>query len=154
MRPRFCQFLGSNLCSRECAHAHGDRRWCQGWDNCGCTGYSKKRRLLRDYMEYVSTVHEYIDERGLDEDFDDYLAEEAVERLDPVFGADSDEDPEEDLRVENAKLKAAIDTIDATQQTIALATACLDRGEMARKLEQSRMFAEDLLSTMARTPRS
>lgn len=150
MRTRFCKYGNYDLCSRECAHALGDRRWCHDWRECGCTRYIKKRRMLREYMEYASAVGNFIDENDLGEMFEDYLDEEGIERIYPLYNVDSDDDPEEVLRGENAKLKEAVDSIDATQQTIALVTASLDRGAMARHLEQSRMFAEDCLSFMAR----
>ena len=52
-RPwRFSYWRNAPYCNKECAHAAGDRSLCHTWD-CGCSGFAKKRRLLRAHRVYM-----------------------------------------------------------------------------------------------------
>eukprot|EP00969_Alexandrium_andersonii_P042186 1850718-Alexandrium_andersonii.AAC.1 len=52
-------------CSRVCAHAAGDRSACSR--GCGCTGYARKRRRLREHRVEMRIMEDIIVHNGLDD---------------------------------------------------------------------------------------
>ena len=138
-----------SYCSRRCAHDDGYRGFCWNWKDCGCTGYSKKRRLLREHRDLLRIAEDVLNDHDLTEEYEERAAEEtsgpystaSINEMDEESDA---EDPELALRTENMLLRAELDDRDATQQAIALATASLDRGALVRELTRARMEIEDL----------
>ena len=49
---------------------------CVCWRDCGCTGYAKKRRLLRQHRVEMRIMSELIEEHGLDEELEERVVEE------------------------------------------------------------------------------
>ena len=145
------RYMRRSYCDRRCAHDAGDRSLCWNWRDCGCTAYSKKRRLLREHREQLRVAEEVLEENDLDDEYAECAAEEidgpySLAHMDFMDEGSDAEDPEAALRTENRLLRAELDDRDCTQQVIELATASLDRGALVRDLERSRMFTEDLLS--------
>ena len=145
------RYMRRSHCDRRCAHDAGDRSLCWSWQDCGCTAYSKKRRLLREHREQLRIAEDILEENDLHEEYAERAAEEtdgpdSLAHLDFMDEGSDAEDPEAELRTENRLLRAELDDRDCTQQVIQLATASLDRGALVRDLERKSMFAEDLLS--------
>ena len=97
------------MCSRECEHAAGSRDICGAW--CGCTGYSIKLRLLRNYRAAMRIMDELIVQNELDAELEELLIEETG-NTNYYLGSDSEmdepsdaEDPEQKLRDLAAELK-------------------------------------------------
>ena len=63
-----CFYKRAWVCSRVCLHAAGNRTCCYGWD-CGCTKYSKKRRLLRQHRRQMQDMEDIIILHGLYEQY-------------------------------------------------------------------------------------
>jgi hypothetical protein len=113
MRP-LCEaarfFLGSWYCSRRCAHDGGDRTACNGWD-CGCTRYSKMRRMLRKHRAQMRITEDYLVENGFDEELEDRIIEETgntpihLDRDSEMDEHSDAPDPEADLREEVRALR-------------------------------------------------
>ena len=100
---------GMLMCSRECEHAAGSRDLCGAW--CGCTGYSIKRRLLRNHRAAMRVMDELICQCDLDGEQEDRLVEETG-NTNYYLGSDSEmdepsdaEDPEQELREPVDELK-------------------------------------------------
>ena len=136
------------FCSRVCAHAAGDHSACLGWD-CGCTGYAKKRRLLRDHRTQMRIMQELID----DHDLASELEEDVVAQMgnntfwlgyDTGFGGMDEgsdaEDPEADAKQEVQDLRQ-----EATDQQglVAAVQGALECRAIATDLERARMRLED-----------
>jgi len=127
------------MCSKECIHASGDRRICYGWD-CGCTRYSKKRRLLREHRVQMRVMESLIAEEGLGERLEDIMVEETGESqfhlgTDSEMDEDSDqEDPEAALRDENKDKQAFLEA----------GRCILEAHAVKLDLERARMRLEDM----------
>ena len=63
---------GRWYCSFVCSHDAGDRTNC-GRRDCGCTGYARKRRLLREHRIAMRVMEEFLEEEGLDEELNDRM---------------------------------------------------------------------------------
>ncbi len=72
--PETLRYRGQWRCSKECAHAAGDRSACHGWD-CGCTRYAKKRRLLKAHRVNMRIMEDLIYENALGEELEERLVE-------------------------------------------------------------------------------
>ncbi len=138
-------------CSAACAHADGDRSACT--QDCGCTSYARKRRLLRDHRANMRVMEELIDQHGLSEELDDLLIEQTGNTnfwlgQDSFLDEPSDtEDPEEALRAANAALRS--EAADQTTMVQAVQQA-LEYGRMRADVEHARMALEDMRSHLMR----
>ena len=136
---RSCFYLDRWMCSRECIHAAGDRSAC--WQGCGCTRYSKKRRLLREHRRNMRVMDALIEDHGLEEELEDRMVAETgntnfwlgyIESMDEE--SDGEEDPEAALRKEVDDKHAFVDG----------ARCILEARETTTELERARMRLEDL----------
>ena len=138
-------------CSAVCSHAAGDRTACT--QHCGCTGYARKRRLLRDHRANMRVMEELIDQHGLSEELDDLLIEHTGNTnfwlgQDSFLDEPSDtEDPEDTLRAANACLRS--DAADQSTMVQAVQQA-LECGRMRMDVEHARMALEDMRSRLLR----
>ena len=131
-------------CNRLCCHAAGNRSACNGW-NCGCTGYSKKRRLLRAHREQMRVMEDFIDSHGLLDEFEETLLEETGDTGfwlgddDEAGGMDEPDDspdPEQELR----------QALSEREGFIQAAKEMMDSRVVVTDLERSRMQLEDFRS--------
>ena len=128
--PGTMRYLGQWMCSKECAHAAGDRSACRGWD-CGCTRYAKKRRLLRAHRVCMRIMEDLIHENGLDEVLEERLIE-ATDNTNFCLGSDPEdmdepsdaEDPEQQLRATADGLRAEAADRQAMVQAVQGALEC------------------------------
>ena len=133
-----CFYLDRWMCSRECMHAEGDRSAC--WQGCGCTGYAKKRRLLREHRRNMRVMDELIEDHGLEEELQERLEDETgntnfwLGMHESMDEGSDEEDPEAALRKEVADKSAFL----------AGARCIVEARETATKLERARMRLEDL----------
>ena len=138
-------------CSAACSHAAGDRTACT--QHCGCTGYARKRRLLRDHRANMRIMEQLIDHHDLSEELDDLLIQHTGNTNfwlgdDSFLDEPSDtEDPEETLRAANAGLRS--DAADQSTMVQAVPQA-LECGSMRMDVEHARMALEDMRSRLLR----
>ena len=132
-------YYGDWMCSSKCMHDAGDRSSCRT-GKCSCTGFSIKRRRLREHRAEMRVMEMQIDSdaRGLEE-LEYHLENAGIERTcldyDSDMDAEDDQpDPEQDLRDE------------ATYQSkmVEAATAIAEARQLRLDLERARMEAEDL----------
>ena len=137
-----CIYNNAWVCSRRCLHNAGDRTTaCHGWD-CGCTGYSKKRRLLREHRAQMSKMASVMDDTGTWREYHRRFGEQTFDEMtDSEMDEESDhEDPEDTLSRENEELKQAL----KEQDTLARAAAAmLEHSQAVRGLDRVRMQLED-----------
>ena len=89
-----CFYKRAWVCSRVCLHAAGNRTCCYGWD-CGCTKYSKKRRLLRQHRRQMQDMEDRIMLHGLYEQYRRHVTHYFDLHPHPEMDETSDaEDPE------------------------------------------------------------
>ena len=137
-------------CSAACAHADGDRSACT--QDCGCTVYARRRRLLRDHRYNMRIMEGLIDQEDLSSELDDLLMRRGNPNLSledhPFMDEPSDtEDPEEALRAANAALRS--EAADQTTMVQAVQQA-LEYGRMRADVEHARMALEDMRSHLMR----
>ena len=72
--PESCFYLDQWVCSRKCRHDAGDRTACRR--DCGCTAYSKKRRLLRTHRRNMRVMDDVINGNDLADELEDRMIEE------------------------------------------------------------------------------
>ena len=102
--------MGSWYCSRRCAHGGGDRTACTGWD-CGCTRYSKMRRMLRKHRVNMRIMQDLLESYCHEDGLEALLIEETGNTqffLDENAEMDEDSDaldPEAELREEVRALR-------------------------------------------------
>ena len=146
------RYLGQWVCSRECGHAAGDRSGCPGW-NCGCTGYAKRRRWLRDHRVNMRIMDDLIWDNGLEDELEDRLVQETGNTnfflgLDAELDeASEDEDPEQKQRATIEGLRAEAADQSTMLQAVQGALECRDT---LLDLERARMELEDLRSRQMR----
>ena len=126
------------MCSRECGHAAGDRTF-SCLQGCGCTRYSKKRRLLREHRQQMRVMDELFEDHGLDEELAARLEDETGDAGKFCLSEDMDEgsdqeDPEAALRKE----------VDDKSAFLSGVRCILEARGTATHLERARMRLEDL----------
>ena len=95
-----CFYKRAWVCSRVCLHAAGDRTCCYGWD-CGCTKYTKKRRLLRQHRRQMRDMEDLIILHGLYEQYRRHATHYFDPHPHPEMDETSDaEDPEANAKEE------------------------------------------------------
>ena len=130
-------------CSEVCKHDAGDRTC---GEDCGCSGYAKKRRLLRAHRDQMRIIDDLIKEQGLEEELEDRIFYETDNTSywlghSESMDEDSDqEDPEAALRQELADKSAFVEA----------ATGALQYNRVATDLERARMEMEDMRSHMCK----
>ena len=143
-----CRWRDVWFCSRVCSHAAGDHSACLGWD-CGCTGYAKKRRLLRDHRAQMRIMQDIIDEHDLGWQMEEDVVAETGNTgfwlgYDTGFGGldeGSDaEDPEADAKEEAQELRQEATS---RQDFLAAVQGSLECRAIATDLERARMRLED-----------
>ena len=153
--PESCFYLDQWFCSRKCRHDAGDRTGCRGWD-CGCTAYSKKRRLLRAHRRNMRVMDDVINENGLADELEDRMIEETG-NTNFWLGEDSgmgmmdesseNEDPE---AVAKQRVSELLQESRDTQAFVAAAQDTLACRAVATDLERARMQLEDMRAHMSR----
>ena len=142
------RYLGQWVCSRKCSHAAGDRSGCLSWD-CGCTHYSKRRRLLREHRVKMRIMDDVITDHGLEDELEDRLMWETGNSnfflgIDAGMDEPSDaEDPEQQLRTTVDSLFA--EAVDQSTMVQAVQGAIDCRG-VTLHLERAVMELEDIRS--------
>ena len=137
-------------CSAACSHADGDRSACT--QDCGCTVYARRRRILRDHRYNMRIMEQLIDHNDLSEELDDMLIRHGNTNFSlddhPFMDEPSDtEDPEETLRAANAALRSEA----ADQSTMVQAVQqALEYDRMRADVEHARMALEDMRSHLMR----
>ena len=92
-------------CSTRCAHAAGCRLFCSVLDNCGCTPYAKRRRLLRQSRQTVRDMWDILEDNSLL----DELSEVFVPNdLDEHCGGPGEADESSDVEDETLTLRAIV----------------------------------------------
>ena len=136
------------MCSRVCLHAAGDRTCCYGWD-CGCTKYSKKRRLLRQHRRQMQDMEDIIILHGLYEQYRRPVVNYFDLRPNPEMDEASDaEDPEAGAKEEAAALRQeAADT----RAFIEATPSYPENRTLLTELERARMKLEDQYSERMRS---
>ena len=142
------RYLGQWVCSRKCSHAAGDRSGCLSWD-CGCTHYSKRRRLLRDHRVKMRIMDEVITDNGLEHELEYRLIEETG-NTNFFLGIDSDMDEPSDVEDPEQQLRATVDSlsaeaVDQSAMVQAVQGALYCRGVILH-LERAVMELEDIRS--------
>jgi hypothetical protein len=142
---------GGNVCGLRCLHDAGDRTICKRTDYpdfvCGCTGYAKKRRSLREHRVNMRVMDQVIQQNGLEEELDDELEEVTGNTnfwlgLDDVMDEDSDaEDPERALVEENRELRRAAQDQKGFLEAVQGALECR---ALMTDVERARMQLEDM----------
>ena len=133
-----CSHLEQWMCSKKCNQAAEDRRLC-GRD-CGCTGYSKKRRLLREHRREMRVMVELIEEYGLEDELEERLIDETGNtnfifgEREPMDEGRDQEDPEAALRQE----------VNDKSAFLAGARCIVEARETVTELERARRRLEDL----------
>ena len=136
------------FCSHVCSHAAGDRSACLGWD-CGCTGYAKKRRLLRDHRTQMRIMQDIIDDHDLASELEEDMIAQTGNTgfwlgYDTGYaGLDESsdtEDPEANAKQEVQELRQ-----EATSQQglVTAVQGALECRAIATDLERTRMRLED-----------
>ena len=146
-------YLDRFYCTSVCSHAAGDRSAC-GKRDCGCTRYSKKRRLLRDHRACMRVMEELIEEHGLSEDLDNAMVAQTGNTsfflgIDSWLDETSDtEDPEATLLDANASLRSEVADVSTMVQAVQGSLECQ---QLRRDLEHARMALEDMRSRQLRS---
>ena len=130
-------------CDKRCAHAAGDRSCCSGWD-CGCTGYAKKRRLLRQHRAEMRVMDDVIDSAGLQE----WVEEEGIDRFwlgldDRPGGLDEDSDGEDPEAIAKQQVRELRQEAADRRAFVEAAQGALENRGIATDLERARMRLED-----------
>ena len=113
---------------------------CVCWRDCGCTGYAKKRRLLREHRRKMRVMDELIEDHGLEEELQERLVDETgntnfwLGEHEVMDEGSDQEDPEAALRKE----------VDDKHAFLAGARCIVEARETATELERARMRLEDL----------
>ena len=130
------------------AHAAGDHSACLGWD-CGCTGYAKKRRLLRDHRTQMRIMQDIIDDHDLASELEEDVVAQTANTgfwlgYDTGFGGMDEgsdaEDPEADAKEEVRVLRQEAGD---QQGLVAAVQGALESRAIATDLERARMRLED-----------
>ena len=113
---------------------------------CGCTGYAKKRRLLREHRGSMRIMHRMIARRGLDAALDERLDRSGNANFhldtDTDMNEDTDaEDPERALVEENRELRRAAKDQKGFLEAVQGALECR---AMVTDVERARMQLEDM----------
>ena len=143
-----CFYKRAWVCSRVCLHAAGDRTCCYGWD-CGCTKYSKKRRLLRQHRRQMQDMEDLIMLHGLYKQYRRHVTHYFDLHPHPEMDETSDaEDPEADAKEEAEALRQeAADT----RAFIEATPSYLENRTLLTELERARMKLEDQYSERMRS---
>ena len=146
-----CFYKRAWVCSRVCLHAAGNRTCCYGWD-CGCTKYSKKRRLLRQHRRQMQDIEDIIILHGLYEQYQRHVIhyfdlhphpERRSAPREALDEASDAEDPEAEAREEAAALRQeAADT----RAFIEAMPSYVENRSLLTELERARMRLEDQYS--------
>ena len=92
-------------CSTRCQHAAGSRIFCSVLDNCGCTPYAKRRRVLRETRQTVRDMWDILE----DNDLLDELADVMVPNdLDEPRDGPGEPDESSDVEDETLTLRAIV----------------------------------------------
>ena len=151
-----CFYKRAWVCSRVCLHAAGDRTCCYGWD-CGCTKYSKKRRLLRQHRRQMQDMEDLITLHGLYEQYRRHVTyyfdlhphpERRSAPREALDEASDAEDPEAKAKEEAAALRQeAADT----RAFIEATPSYPENRTLLTELERARMRLEDQYSERMRS---
>ena len=143
-----CFYLGRWMCSRRCRHDAGNRTACYGW-NCGCTGYAKKRRLLRDHRRNMRVMDEVIKDNGLGQELMERMIEETGDSnfwLGFSINMDADSEQEDPEAIAKQRVSELLHEASDKQTFVATVQGALQCRAMVTNLERARMQLEDMRS--------
>ena len=138
-------------CSTVCMHAAGDRSVC--WKGCGCTGYAKKRRLLRKHRACMRVMDDLIVEEGLAPDLDGRMIRYTGDTnfiLDDHSDMDEESDKEDPEATAKKQLTAARRDLTDRSSFVEAAAGVLRQQQVQRDMERARMTLEDFRSMQLR----
>jgi len=125
-------------CSTRCHHAAGSRIFCAVLNNCGCTPYAKRRRVLRQTRQTVRDMWDILD----DYDLLDELSEVMVPNdLDEPCDGPGEPDESSDVEDETLALRqivAARTEADVLHQLVNSAAALAERDRLRSESEELR----------------
>ena len=126
-------------CSTRCQHAAGSRVFCGVLDNCGCTPYAKRRRVLRQTRDTVRDMLEIIMNNGLEDELTGILV---PNDLDEPHDGPGEADESSDVEDETLTLRAIVaarSEADALHQLVNSAAALAETQEL--RAENARLRA-------------
>ena len=142
-------------CSAVCMHAAGDRSAC--WRVCGCTGYVKKRRLLRKHRACMRVMDDLIEEEGLAHDLEGRMIQRTGDTnfyLGDHSDMDEESDEEDPEATAKKQLAAAQRDLADRSSFVEAAAAVLQQQQVAQQvrtdMERARMTLEDFRSMQLR----
>ena len=125
-------------CSTRCSHAAGCRLFCSVLDNCGCTPYAKRRRLLRQTRVTVRDMLEIITDNGLEDELTEILV---PNDLDEPHDGPGEADESSDVEDETLALRAIVaarSEADALHQLVNSAAALAERDQLRAEIARLR----------------
>ena len=148
--PRSCFYKEQWVCGYQCRHAAGDHSTCRMRGVvCDCTGYARKRRLLRQHRVNMRIMDEVISQNGLEEELDDEL-EQVTGNSNFWLGEcsmdeDSDaEDPERALAEKAREVQEVRDAANEQRAFVEAAREVLQCRALETDVERARMQLEDM----------
>jgi predicted hydrolase (HD superfamily) len=142
-----CFYMGQWKCSYRCLHDAGDFTSCgiPGFV-CGCTGYAKKRRLLRRHRASMRVMEDVIAENGLEGEVERELEDTGNSKFHLGLCSDMDEDSDGDdpERVAVEKVREIREADKEQKAFVEAVQGALECRAMATDLERARMQLEDL----------
>ena len=143
------QHGGVFCCSSRCHHAAGSRIFCAVLENCGCTPYAKRRRVLRQTRETVRDMLDII----VNNDLLDELSEVFVPNdLDEPCDGPGEPDESSDVEDETLALRqivAARTEADTLHQLVTSAAALAERDRIRSESEELRSEVARLRALLA-----
>ena len=128
---------GRRYCNMRRAHDAGDRSVCRA--GCGCTGYARKRRRLREHRQQMHVMNDIIDEAQLADVLEERLIEETGNT---GFWLDYDTDLDEGSDKEDPE-RLLLDERGARLQLLQAVQGALECQSLRRDLDRARMQLED-----------
>ena len=137
-------FMRRHYCSRPCMHDAGCRWVCAELDDCGCTAYAKRRRVLRWTRDTMRVMRGVLDDNDLLYEFDEAIAETTLPEvdLDTDQGGPGEADETSDHEDESAVLRATVaerSEADVLHQLVNTAASVSERDQL--RAENARLRA-------------
>jgi len=125
-------------CSTRCHHAAGSRIFCSVLDNCGCTPYAKRRRVLRETRQTVRDMWDILEEYDLLDELADVMV---PNDLDEPRDGPGEPDESSDVEDETLTLRAIVAArteADVLHQLVNSAAALAERDRLRAESEELR----------------
>ena len=138
-------FMRRHYCSRTCMHADGCRWVCAELDDCGCTPYAKRRRVLRWTRDTMRVMRGVLEDNDLVDEFEEAHEETNLPQvdLDTDQGGPGEADESSDHEDESAVLRATVaerSEADVLHQLVNSAASMVERDQL--HAENARLLAE------------